>query len=291
VLLVHYKKEQLMAALLPRRLTGAVVWMEWGPLPADLRTGIGRLIYRFAARRAQAIIAVSESTRRSMLDVGIAGERVTVVPPVVDVAATRYDGAARTRLRREWGAAEDTFVVGCVSRLQARKRIDVVIDSLDHLDGDVRLIIAGEGQELTALRTRARRFGGRVRFVSTPRGYVEAVLSACDVQVVTPGPREGALRSVALGQLAERPVVATSPEGVADMIHPGCGAIIRPADDPGALARCLDAYRLDPGRRAREGRASRVRAVERHAEEVVVREVEDLLRRVHGRGARGTRVG
>ena len=33
VLLLHFKKEQLMSAILPKRLTGAVVWAEWGRLP------------------------------------------------------------------------------------------------------------------------------------------------------------------------------------------------------------------------------------------------------------------
>src|SRR5688572_30468602 len=32
VLLVHYKKEQLLAALLPARLRATLVWAEWGPV-------------------------------------------------------------------------------------------------------------------------------------------------------------------------------------------------------------------------------------------------------------------
>src|SRR5580658_6521549 len=33
VLLLHFKKEQLLCSLLPTRLTGAIVWAEWGPVP------------------------------------------------------------------------------------------------------------------------------------------------------------------------------------------------------------------------------------------------------------------
>ena len=31
--LLHFKKEQLVCSLLPRRLTGNIVWAEWGPVP------------------------------------------------------------------------------------------------------------------------------------------------------------------------------------------------------------------------------------------------------------------
>ena len=37
VLLVHYKKEQLMVPWLPRRLRPQVVWAEWGPVPYQFR--------------------------------------------------------------------------------------------------------------------------------------------------------------------------------------------------------------------------------------------------------------
>ena len=42
---------------------------------------------------------------------------------------------------------EQALVVGCVSRFQRRKRNDVAIDAMAHLDGDVRLVMAGEGEE------------------------------------------------------------------------------------------------------------------------------------------------
>ena len=42
VLLVHYKKEQLMAGMLPARLRATDVWAEWGPVPFPLRRGMPR---------------------------------------------------------------------------------------------------------------------------------------------------------------------------------------------------------------------------------------------------------
>ena len=75
VLLVHYKKEQLMAALVPRRLARTVVWAEWGPVPFEFRRGLPRHLYRLAARRAARIAAISAGTKRSIEELGVPGDK------------------------------------------------------------------------------------------------------------------------------------------------------------------------------------------------------------------------
>ena len=277
VLLVHYKKEQLMAALLPPGLARATVWAEWGPVPEPMRVGLPRAAYLAAARRARAVLAVSESTRRSLEEVGVPPEKITVVPAVVDSDELRFDPEARARLRAEWGAGEDAFVVGCVSRLHAGKPIRVLIDALDHLDGDVLVVVAGDGPDEPALRARAAAHGARVRFLPTPRGYVHEVLSACDVQVFAPFRTEGLPRSILFGQLTGRPVIVTDPEPVPGLVPEGTGASVSPANDPRALAALLDAYRLDPERRAREGDEGRRWATERYARERTVDRIEAIM--------------
>src|SRR4051812_33292394 len=42
VLLVHYKKEQLLAGQLPPALRRTLVWAEWGPVPFPMRRGLPR---------------------------------------------------------------------------------------------------------------------------------------------------------------------------------------------------------------------------------------------------------
>ena len=68
VLMVHYKKEQLLARLLPARLRATVVWEEWGPVPFPLRKGFPRQAYLAAGRDAALVLAVSEGTRESVVD-------------------------------------------------------------------------------------------------------------------------------------------------------------------------------------------------------------------------------
>jgi glycosyltransferase involved in cell wall biosynthesis len=286
VLLVHFKKEQLMARLVPRSLAPTVVWAEWGPLPLEFRHGLARRLYARAARRARRILAVSENTKRSIVEAGVPEEKVDVLPSIVDAELVAFDPAARERHRREWGASDETFVIACVSRLHPKKRNDVVIDALEHLPEDVLLVVAGSGEGEPELRRRASRFGERVRFIPTPRGHVHEVLSACDVQVFAPQPLEGAPRSIVFGQLTERPVIATAAMGAAEMVLPETGTIVPIEHDARALAACLEEYRVDPDRRAREGAAGRRYALTHHDGRAVGDAVARVVRESHGAGVR-----
>jgi glycosyltransferase involved in cell wall biosynthesis len=275
--LLHFKKEQLLCSLLPRRLTGEIVWAEWGPVPLLMRRGVARWLYALAARRASQIIAVSEGTRRTLVATGIPSEKVKVIPNLVDVDRVTFDLAGREELRQAWGAHEQTLVVGCISRFQRRKRNDVAIDAMAHLDGDIRLALAGEGEEEAALRERAAPFGNRIRFVPNVRGHVESFLSACDVLVFTPSPTEGEPRVIVMAQLVGVPVIATDPEGAKGLIPPGGGTIISPSHDPRALAAAIEAYRDDPDRRKREGEVARMATLKSHDPENTLRSVKRAL--------------
>ncbi|HVR06234.1 MAG TPA: glycosyltransferase family 4 protein [Solirubrobacteraceae bacterium] len=277
VTLLHFKKEQLLCSLLPRRLTGAVVWAEWGPVPVQLRRGVPRLIYALAARRARRIVAISQGTRRTVVQTGVPLAKIDVVPNLVDVHSVEPDAAARVRLRAEWGAGEHTLVVGCISRFQQRKRNDVVIDAMADLAGDVLLVLAGEGEQEQALRERAAPYGERVRFVPNVRGHVEAFLSACDVLVFAPSPTEGVPRSIVMAQLVGVPVVATHPEGAEGLIPAGAGTIVSPHHDPHALAAVLAAYRDDRERPRREGELARRTTLQSHDPQRTLAAIERAL--------------
>ena len=283
-LLVHYKKEQLMAALVPRRLARSVVWAEWGPVPVQFRTGLPRRAYVFAARRAAWIIAISEGTKRSIADVGVPADKIVVLPNAVDVEAIDFDPEARERLRREWDVGPDTFVASCVSRLHPKKRLDVLVESLASLDGDVLLVLAGDGEEKERLRLLAAPYAEKVRFVPTPRGYIWEIMSAGDIALFSPAPTEGSPIVVVMAQLARRAVVATGPEGVREMVVPGTGTIVEPEHDPDALAKVIDEYRRDPERRALEGEQARARAVERYDRRRIEDTCAELLRDAAARG-------
>lgn len=277
VLVLHFKKEQLLCSLLPASITGSIVWMEWGPVPPPMRRGPARLVYALAARRARRVIAISQGTRRTAIAAGVPPAKVDVVPNLVDVDAVSFDAQARVALRQTWGAGEQTLVLGCISRFQRRKRNDVVIDAMSFLEGDVLLVLAGEGEEEQALRERARPHGDRIRFEPNVRGHVEEFLSACDVLVFAPSPTEGEPRVIVMSQLVGVPVVASDAEGAEGLIPPDGGQIVSPGHDPEALAIALAEYRDDPQRRRDEGRLAQRATRESHAPERTLRAVEEAF--------------
>jgi glycosyltransferase involved in cell wall biosynthesis len=277
VLLVHYKKEQLLAAALPARLRPALTWAEWGPVPYELRRGLPRSLFLRAARKAAVVFAVSAGTKESLEKVGVSPDRIHVVPNAMRTDEIRFSSEGRSRVRDRLGIPNRAFVVGCISRFHPKKRNDVVIDAVRELGQDAHLVLAGGGETEQQLRERAASLGSRAHFLPTPGAQVREVLSAFDVSVFCPSPTEGAPRAVILGMLAERPTLATGAEGVDDLLSHEIGGIVSPENDPDALARHLRPYVDDFGRRQREGRLARERAVERFDRGVVAEQAEGLL--------------
>jgi glycosyltransferase involved in cell wall biosynthesis len=278
VLLLHYKKEQLLARGLPKRLRSTVVWAEWGPVPFPLRHGPARRAYLTAAREVPLVMAISQGTFDSVRAVGVDEAKLIVVPNVMRTEEIRFTTDGRARVRRELGIPEQAFVVGCISRFHPKKRNDVVVQAVRDLqDERVHLILAGDGETEAQLRALAAPLQERAHFITTPGAEVPDVLSAFDVSVFCPSPTEGAPRAVILGMLASRPCLSTGAEGVADMITPELGGIADPENDPASLSALLAPYLDDPGRVQREGAAARAYAERTYAAPVVAELIEGLL--------------
>lgn len=104
---------------------------------------------RFALRHADRVIANSEHTRATLLQMGIEAGRIAVVSPGVDVAVFRpgLDGAA---LRARAGIGADEVLVFSVGRLSRRKGFDQVVRALALLRDDgvaTRYVIGGIGED------------------------------------------------------------------------------------------------------------------------------------------------
>ncbi len=277
-LVVHFKKEQLLASLLPRRLRPKLLWAEWGPVPRQMHHGPGRLAYLAAARRADMIMAVSPGTRDSICALGVPTRQVHVIPNALPVPESYFNETGRTRIRQEHGIPADALVVGCVSRFHAKKRNDVAVDAVVRLDrDDVHLVMAGEGEAESDLRRRSRPLGARAHFLPTPGRDIASVCSSFDVSVFCPSPTEGAPLAVVHSMLASRPCLATADEGVAGLIVPGAGAITFPENDPAALAELLRNYLDDPARRVSEGVTAHSIADRLFAAPTIAAQIEALI--------------
>jgi glycosyltransferase involved in cell wall biosynthesis len=282
LLLLHYKKEQLLAPGLPEALRPQIAWCEWGPVPRQMRRGPGRWAYARAARGAGPVMAISAGTARSVLDAGVERSKVAVLPNAMRTEEIRFSEEGRVRVRGELGIPAGAFTVGCVSRFHPKKRNDVLIDAVGMLGDGTHLILAGSGETEAELRARAAPLGERAHFLSTPGAEIGDVLSAFDVSVFCPSPAEGQPRAVILGMLAGRPCVSTGAEGVVGLIEDEFGAIVAPENDPDAVAAALRPYEADPERVRREGELAARRAVERFDRGVVAAQAERLIEDASG---------
>lgn len=282
VLLLHFKKEQLLAPRLPAELRTRIAWAEWGPVPRPLHGGVPRRLYGRAARDVAVVLAISEGTRRSLIDAGVPAERVGVVSNAIDPSRFRPLPEAGADHRRALGVPADAFVIGCLTRFNAKKRNDVAIDAAVRLAREpgppVHLLLIGEGETESELRTLAAPLGDAAHFLPTSGTEPAELLSGCDVVVFCPSPTEGEPLAISMGMLTERPVVATAAEGATGLIQPGTGAIAAPDHDAAAVCALLAGYRDDPARARADGRAARELAAARHDPAVVGERAEALLR-------------
>lgn len=141
---------------------------------------------RFALRRANWVIANSGHTRDTLLGMGVAAARITLVYPGVDVAVFR-PGLGTAGLRERLGIRPDEKLVFSVGRLSRRKGFDQMIRAVAQLRDEgieVRYVIAGVGEDadyLDGLIAEHRLQGIAHRIGAVSETDLPCWLNACDV--------------------------------------------------------------------------------------------------------------
>jgi glycosyltransferase involved in cell wall biosynthesis len=144
-----------------------LIWMRQEHREEARRFALGMAVAAPAsARRADRVIAISEATKRSVVDrLGVPAERVDVTPLGVGpepAAAATPEPVLRARL----GIAAGPVVL-CVAQKREHKNLDALIRVLPRLPEDVQLVLVGQHTPLEdELRMLAERegVGDRVRF-------------------------------------------------------------------------------------------------------------------------------
>jgi glycosyltransferase involved in cell wall biosynthesis len=153
--------------------------------------------------------------------------------------------AAAASLRAELGVGAGTLLVGAAGIVSHRKGFDVLLDAFARAAlPDARVVLAGDGPELAALRRRAaeRGIADRVHWLGH-RDDVPRVLAGCGVFVL-PSRNEGMANVMLEAMAGGTPVIASDVSGVrtalaADVDGGDPAGWIVPAGDPDALAVAL----------------------------------------------------
>jgi len=227
-------------------------------------------VNRMLARTASLSVAISRPVCE------FASGQLRGAMPLVTVrngVKDRWVGCSDTRklLRGRWGVQETNVVVGMMGQAVPRKGHDVLIRAMGRAVAREPLLrvvfhyllLDDEAEHYVE---RLRKIASDVECQDTvtfagPADDVVAALSAFDI-VVVPSLREPFGRTAVEAMLAEKPVVGSAVDGLAEIIFDGRTGLLFPPGDWRHLADALLHLAANPDIRREMGRAGRKRALE-----------------------------
>jgi glycosyltransferase involved in cell wall biosynthesis len=228
---------------------------------------------RLAHRLATHVTAVSGAVAESAIALGVARERITVIPNGVDAA--RFSAP-------ETVEKNGTPVIGSIGALAARKDYGTLLLALSQLAREgrtFRAVLVGDGPERSSLEAQSRSLGlsDRVDFLGE-RADVDRLLPSLDVFVLS-SREEGIPNALLEAMAAGRPCVATAVGGTPEVLTEGDTGWLVAAGSPAALAGALEAALAHPEEARRRGEAARCLVRETMSIEAMVRRHEDFYMR------------
>ncbi len=207
---------------------------------------------RFLARRADRVRTVSERGRKGLHAIGVAHDRIDVIPIATDLS--RFHDVLPADVNRH--------NVLCIARLEPEKGVDVLLRVWPAVFAqfvDARLRIVGDGRERYRLELLARdlNLAEVVEFVGQ-HADVRPDLEWANV-VVQPSRFEGWGLAIIEAAAAGRPVVMTAVGCAEEVIVDRESGRVVPTEDTIALGEALTDILLHPGNAARYAAAARER--------------------------------
>jgi glycosyltransferase involved in cell wall biosynthesis len=273
----------------PHALTAAWLARTHARLPLLLSRRIGFPLRKNAVSQAryravERFVANSKDVAQSLIDSGIAAERISIVNEGVEIFPLRTP-EQRSSARKDWGVRENEFLFGCVSVFVPEKGQRHLIEALPlvrALHPEVRLLLAGDGAcraELEALTKRQ----GQTEAVFFP-GFVKdvaQVYAALDA-FAFPSEFEGLGTALQAAMAAGLPCISTRRGALGEVVDVDRTAlVVEPNGKEFAVAmlRLINDEALrknlsEAGRREVEQRFSAGRMVEN-----TIRVYEDVLQK------------
>ena len=234
-------------------------------------------VRRFCSRWIREFTCVSRDQREWLTGRVRVKQAVTQIYNGVDTDRCAPAGDA-AETRAELGLPLDAFVVGAVGRLDPIKNHPHLFEAfarLREVRPDARLIVAGEGPELSRLESLA---GPGISLLGN-RPDIPRLLRAMDVFALV-SRNEGISNTILEAMSSALPCLVTSVGGNPELVEDGrSGRLVAPGDVD-AMADSLIAYAGDPELCARHGDAARVRVLERFSISSMVSGYEAVWGRV-----------
>jgi glycosyltransferase involved in cell wall biosynthesis len=282
VLHAHKYGSNLWAALLkPRgRLPVLLAHEHSWSYEGTLRRVVDR---ELIARRADAVVAVSQTDRLRMVELErIPPEKVAFVPNGIPDRPLG-DGE---RVRRELGLAASDSVVGTVCGLRPEKEVETALRALGRLAPHrpgLRFVVVGDGPERARLERLADELGVSTVFAGHRANEEMAdILAAMDVLVLS-SRFEGMPLAVLEWMAARKAIVASRVGGIPTILEDGEEAVLVPPRDSVAFADAIARLLVDPAERQRLGASAQRRQREQFRFDQTISTLENLYETLHAK--------
>lgn len=224
-----------------------------GPRALVYRRAEG-LAVRMSDRTFAPSIEIADHLRATVTD---AGAKIEVLHLGVGAAPAGLPSAGA--MRRQLGLAADEQLVVTTARLSPQKALDVMLEALARLPGNVVLAILGDGPLEGELRSLAARLGvaDRARFLGW-QDEVAGYVAAADVFCLS-SKWEAVALAVQEAVVLGTPVVTTDVGGMGELISDRISGRLVPSGDPAALASALAEVLASREKGARYAAAARTR--------------------------------
>ncbi len=240
-----------------------------------------RRLERLLATATDAIVAVSESMKQDLVELGVApAAKIRVIPLGLELAPLSGE-LPRGVLRREAGIPPEAPLVGMVGRLVPIKDVPTFLQAAREVRArrpDVQFALVGDGEERPALERLCRSLGmdGAVHFFGWRR-ELAAVYGDLDV-VVNASRNEGTPVALIEALAAARPVVATEVGGTPDLLGRGTRGLLVPPGEPAELAQAVLETLSESEAARRRAHAGREHVMSQHSSERLFRDMDGLYR-------------
>jgi L-malate glycosyltransferase len=272
--LVHANEPHALTSAWLARAHRAVPMIVSRRIALPLSRGIFSLArYRAAAR----IVAISHFVEHSVLQGGIAPERVSVIYDGVQIPE-EISSSQRESARIRLGIARDAPCMGNVAAFVPEKGHELLLRAFAKLRAQFPsavLLLLGEGPELPNLQALSRTLQlDDAAIFLPPDTEMETAFAAMDVFAFPS--HEEPLGSALLAAMAHGlPVAAVARGGVPEVVEDGENGLLVKDLDPGAFAAILGRFLSQPAEAARLGKAGRETVSARFSAD---RMVEETLR-------------
>lgn len=226
-----------------------------------------------------ALICHSQTGARRMEEVvGIDREKIHVIPHGSFDYLTELPDEAPLPKELEGASGPVILFFGL---LRPYKGVDVLLDAFASVEGAELWIVGNPRMDMTGLRARAEKLGGRVRWLSrfVDDSELPAIMRAADVLVLPY--RDGEQSGVLYAGLAfEKPMVISDVGGLGDVAREHDAALLVQPGDVDGLASALSELAADDSAREALAKKAAIAAKGPFAWASIARQTLDLYREV-----------